>query len=67
MNFAVLWLFVKVFSAKFGGVVSFDAAQGTNPRKFPTIYRWLLSLFSLSNPLLFPSHFPLSFRLSPPH
>ena len=27
MNFAVLWLFVKVFSAKFGGVVSFGAAQ----------------------------------------
>ena len=26
-NFVVLWLFVKVFSAKFGGMVSFGAAQ----------------------------------------
>ena len=26
-NFAILWLFAKVFSAKFGGVVSFGAAQ----------------------------------------
>ena len=26
-NFAVLWLFTKVFYAKFGGVVSFGAAQ----------------------------------------
>ena len=26
-NFVVLWLFTKVFSAKFGGVASFDAAQ----------------------------------------
>ena len=34
MNFAVLWLFTKVFSVKFGGVVSFGTAQATNPRKF---------------------------------
>ena len=26
-NFTILWLFAKVFSAKFGGVVSFGAAQ----------------------------------------
>ena len=29
-----LWLFVKVFSAKFGDVVSFGAAQASNLRKF---------------------------------
>ena len=33
-NFAVLWLFAKVFSAKFGGVASFGAAKASNPRKF---------------------------------
>ena len=33
-NFAVLWLFAKVFYAKFGGVSSFGAAQSSNPRKF---------------------------------
>ena len=32
--FAVLWLFVKVFSTKFGGVVSFGTAKASNPRKF---------------------------------
>ena len=45
-NFAVLWIFVKVFSAKFGDVVSFGAAQArrkfsrenrTNSRKFSAI------------------------------
>ena len=34
MNFAVLWLFAKVFSTKFGGVASFDVAQASNLRKF---------------------------------
>ena len=33
-NFAVLWLFVKVFSAKFVGVASFGAAKASNPRNF---------------------------------
>ena len=33
MNFAVLWLFAKVFSTKFGGVVSFGAAQASNLQK----------------------------------
>ena len=33
-NFAVLWLFVKVFSVEFGGVVSFGTAKGSNPQKF---------------------------------
>ena len=34
MNFAVLWLFEKVLSAKFGSVVSFGTAKVSNPRKF---------------------------------
>ena len=33
-NFVVLWLFAKVFSVKFGGVVSFGTAQASNPQKF---------------------------------
>ena len=28
-NFAVLWLFVKIFSAKFEGMASFDVAQAS--------------------------------------
>ena len=34
VNFTVLWLFAKVFSAKFGGMVSFGTAWASNPRKF---------------------------------
>ena len=34
VNFAVLWLSAKVFSAKFGGVASFGAAQASNLRNF---------------------------------
>ena len=34
MNFAVLWLFTKVFSTKFGGMASFGTAKASNPRKF---------------------------------
>ena len=33
-NFAVLWLFAKVFSTKFGGVVFFGMAKASNPRMF---------------------------------
>ena len=33
-NFAVLWLFAKVFSTKFGGMASFGVAQVSNQRKF---------------------------------
>ena len=32
--FAVLWLNAKVFSVKFGDVVSFGTAKASNPRKF---------------------------------
>ena len=33
-NFVVLWLFMKVFSMKFGSVVFFDTAKMSNPQKF---------------------------------
>ena len=33
-NFAVLWLFTKVFRAKFGGAPSFGAAKVSNQQKF---------------------------------
>ena len=37
-NFAVLWLFAKVFAVKFGGMVSLGVAKASNlPRKFPAI------------------------------
>ena len=34
VNFAVLWLFAKVFSVKFLGMVSFGAAKVRNLQKF---------------------------------
>ena len=34
VNFVVLWLFAKVFSAKFGGVACFGAAKMSNLRTF---------------------------------
>ena len=39
-TFVVLWLFTKIFSVKFGGIVSFGAAKASNlqnfsPRKSP--------------------------------
>ena len=46
-NFAVLWLFTKVFSAKFGGVASFGTVKGSNLRKFSPknhIFHQFLSL-----------------------
>ena len=33
-NFAVLWRFAKVFSAKFGGMLPFGVAETSNSRKF---------------------------------
>ena len=58
-NFAVLWLFAKVFSAKFGGVVPLvlqkqAICESFLPRKFPAIqyciyydvHSLLYSLFS---------------------
>ena len=34
LNFAVLWLFAKVFSGKFGGIASFGVAKASNLQKF---------------------------------
>ena len=47
MNFTVLWLFVKVFSTKFGGVVSFGAAKVSNLRKFSRKNHQFVKVFSL--------------------
>ena len=33
-NFVLLWLFMKVFSTKFGDVASFGTAKAGNLRKF---------------------------------
>ena len=50
-NFVDLWLFTKVFSVKFGGVVSFSMARASNPRKFSP----LKSFFASSLPQKFPT------------
>ena len=34
MNFVVLWLFAKIFSAKFGSMASVGVAKASNLRKF---------------------------------
>ena len=34
VNFVASWVFVKVFSAKFGSVASFVAAKASNPQTF---------------------------------
>ena len=34
-NFEVLWLFVKVFSVKFGGVASFGGTSNQSVESFP--------------------------------
>ena len=51
-NFVVLRLCVKVFSAKFGGVVFFGAAKASNPRKFSlrkSIFHESTKVFSLKS------------------
>ena len=47
-EFAVLWPFVKVFSAKFGGVASFGAARASNLRTFSPLK---VSLYHKGGPL----------------
>ena len=47
MDFAVLWLFAKVFSAKFGGVASFGVAKASNPRK--SYFHQSVKVFSLES------------------
>ena len=56
-NFAFLWLFAKIFSAKFRGVVSFGVAQVRNPQKFSPQKSYFSpiceSFFSLESFLLY--------------
>ena len=54
MNFVVLWLFAKVFAAKFWGSASFGTANASNPRKFSP---WKL-YFSLIHETFLPQKFP---------
>ena len=51
INSVVLWLFTKVFSAKFGGMASFGMAKASNLRKFS-------SYFSLICKSFFPQKLP---------
>ena len=46
-NFTVLCLFVKVFSVKFGGVVSFGTAQASNQQKCSPPKSYFSPIFSL--------------------
>ena len=51
-NFAVLWLFAKVFPVKFGGLVSLGAAQMGIPQKFlckNCIFHQFVKVFSLES------------------
>ena len=58
-KFCGLWLFAKVFSAKFGGVVSFSAAQARAIRESflreNRIFHQSAKLFSLESFPLYPS------------
>ena len=48
-NSVVLWLFTKVFFAKFGGVASLAVAKESNPRKFFRIFNQFAKVFSLKS------------------
>ena len=56
-NFEVLCLFVKVFSMKFGGVVSFDSTSEQSVKVFFTIFQQFVKVFSKES-------YPLYNRLS---
>ena len=60
-NFAVLWLFVKVFFTIFGGVASFGVVKASNPwnRQFAKVF----SLESFPLYSTFPSYVTLSICL----
>ena len=51
VNFEVLWLFTKVFSAKFGGVASFGGSSEQSAKVFSTNF----FLFSLIHTSFFPA------------
>ena len=48
INFVVLWLFTKVFSAKFGGMASFGTAKASNQWKFSPYFSLIYKSFSPS-------------------
>ena len=54
-NFCGLWLFAKVFSAKFGGVASFGTAKASNLRKFSPskVSHYTVVYLGESSPLVF--------------
>ena len=52
VNFAVLWLFTKVFFTKFGSVASFDVAKASNLLKFSpqkSYFHQVVQVFSLES------------------
>ena len=56
MNFAVVWLFVKAFSAKFGNEMFFGTAKLSNPQKFSLrkfVFHQFVKVFSLESFLLY--------------
>ena len=53
VNFAVLWLFAKVFSTKFGGMASFGVAQMSNLHRGNHIFHQSAKVFSLESFLLY--------------
>ena len=53
MNFVVLWLFVKVFSAKFGGEVSFVRHKREIRESFFCENHQFAKVFSLKTFLLY--------------
>ena len=53
VNFAVLWLFAKFFSTKFGGMASFGVAQMSNPHRGNHIFHQSAKVFSLESFLLY--------------
>ena len=54
-NFVIMWLYVKVFSMKFGGVGFFCTAKASNPQKFLSenciFYKFVKVFFLKSFPL----------------
>ena len=73
-NFAVLWLLAKLFSLKFGSVVSFSTAKARNLRVFSTKIVLAICEFSPQNLHFSPIHesflpqkFPTSLLYSTTH
>ena len=54
-NFTVLWLFVKVFSVKFGGMASVGTAKGSNLPKFSPRKSYFSPICDSFRPQKFPA------------